>query len=243
MTLEEIGRSRRGIPIYMVTISSAGQPLVETGGVMIVARQHGNEPAGTRAMLRLINAYASDVDGTFNDLIGSPTIRIVPIANPDGANAFVRYTSNGRDMNRDWTRCSLPETRAIMHTVNQHKPEVLLDLHELTPGDHDNTYVLGIPSRCSSGLISYLKDTINILGVSASCRTHEHYHTSCLLHRRFASLYGRPALLVESKYRGDPAAHLQDRSDFHLLVVLATIEYINSRMIQPSGKEESQVNP
>lgn len=229
MKVGEIGRSQRGVPILMVTITDAARS-PGFGGLMIIARQHGNEPAGTRAALELIRLFAVD-DKNMSTTLGSLTIRIVPIANPDGMDLFQRRTANGRDMNRDWSTRQLPETKAITQAIEIARPQILMDLHELTPGDGNRPFVLGIPGSKSSHLLSAVKANFIENGLPVSTRASERYSTTGLLHRHFVSKYEGVGFLVESKYTGDPAENLKARSEYHLHAVTAVMKQISQNQV------------
>lgn len=222
MKVGEIGLSQRRVPILMVTITGIQKATPGTGGLMVIARQHGNEPAGTRAALELIRSFAIE-DEPMAAILGDLTLRIVPVANPDGMDLFQRRTANGRDMNRDWNVKHLPETRAVDQAIRIAQPQVLMDLHELTPGDRDRAFVLGIPGSKSAHLLSAVKTGFMEHGLSVSTRTTEHYSTTGLLHRHFVSRYGGTAFLVESKYTGDPVENLKARSEYHLSAVMGVL--------------------
>ena len=114
-----IGRSQRGRPIPLLVFargaSAAGDARGATGAreqrptVLIVAQQHGNEPAGSEAALVIAGRLAN---GDLRPLLDRINVLIVPHANPDGAEAFVRDTASHVDMNRDHLLLRTPEARA-----------------------------------------------------------------------------------------------------------------------------------
>jgi hypothetical protein len=238
--LTEIGCSQLGTGISMVTIGAWENPDTATGGVMVVARQHGDEPAGTRAALEMIRRFAFDDGEKMSALLGGKMVRIIPVANPDGMDSFERQTANGRDMNRDWAALALPETRAVAKAIRQFKPDVLVDLHELTPQDKDSSHVVCIPPAKVSKLVHALRSAFERQGSMVSTRTRERYRATQLLHRHFASIYGRPALLVESRYTGDPACNLKGRSDYHQTAITAVLESISEPSERPAASVSGQ---
>lgn len=68
------------------------------------------------------------------DLLKRVNVLILPRANPDGAQHFVRATANGLDVNRDHLLLQTPESRAIAQTPLKYSPQIVLDLHEFTVG-------------------------------------------------------------------------------------------------------------
>jgi murein tripeptide amidase MpaA len=64
---------------------------------LILGQQHGNEPAGGEAALALTEQLPKHE----LDLLAQVNVLVMPRANPDGAQNFVRATANGLDVNRD----------------------------------------------------------------------------------------------------------------------------------------------
>jgi hypothetical protein len=128
--IEEIGKSVVNKTLYLVRIQSARQrENVKNLNFMVIARQHGNEPAGTNAVLSLISDLANDK----RQLPDRLTLLLVPMVNPDGANRDTRNNANDQNLNRDWNAQSQPETKAVYGVFNSYQPEIFLDLHEFTP--------------------------------------------------------------------------------------------------------------
>lgn len=126
-----IGKTQQGRDIPLVVLSSLRGFQSDRPTVMIVGQQHGNEPAGGEAAL----ALAQQLIGPESTLLESVNVLILPRANPDGAQNFVRATANGLDVNRDHLLLQTPEGRAVAATALRYKPQVVLDLHEFTAGD------------------------------------------------------------------------------------------------------------
>ena len=133
--LRVIGRSGQGRPIPLLVFAIAGDTTgeaMQAAGrptVLIVAQQHGNEPAGSEASLVIARRLAS---GDLRPLLARINVLIVPHANPDGAEAFVRDTASKIDMNRDHLLLRTPEARAIARIAREYRPDVVVDAHEFT---------------------------------------------------------------------------------------------------------------
>jgi hypothetical protein len=97
--------------------------------VLIVAQQHGNEPAGSEAALVIATRLAG---GDLAPLLDRINVLIVPRANPDGAEAFLRDTGVRIDMNRDHLLLRTGEARAIALVAREYQPDVVIDAHEFT---------------------------------------------------------------------------------------------------------------
>ncbi|HSI57153.1 MAG TPA: M14 family metallocarboxypeptidase [Ideonella sp.] len=126
--VEEAGRSQRGLVLPLVILSASGQPDPALPSVLILGQQHGNEPSGGEAALVL----AQQLAGPRAALLDKVNVLIVPRANPDGGDRFVRTTASGIDVNRDHLLLQTPEGRALAALTLKYKPQVVLDLHEFT---------------------------------------------------------------------------------------------------------------
>lgn len=130
-----IGLSQLGVPLEALLLTRASSPdapaIIATGRptVLVVAQQHGNEPAGSEAALVVARELAQ---GLLEPLLDKINVLIVPRANPDGAAAQQRATANGIDMNRDHLLLNSPEARALAQLVRDYQPTVVLDAHEYT---------------------------------------------------------------------------------------------------------------
>lgn len=131
VAVERVGTSQQGRAMLLVTLAAAGGPSAARPSVLILAQQHGNEPAGGEAALALIDRLAGDEPG----LLERVNVYVMPRANPDAAERFGRATASGTDVNRDHLLLQTPEARAIAAVSRRVRPDVVLDLHEFTAGD------------------------------------------------------------------------------------------------------------
>jgi Zinc carboxypeptidase len=128
--LETIGRSQKDLPIPMIVLAQNGMVDAARPVLLILAQQHGNEPASGEAALAIAHTLAH----TRSELLKTASVLIIPRANPDGAEKFARATVNGIDVNRDHLLLRTPEAQAIARITAQYRPQVVLDLHEFTVG-------------------------------------------------------------------------------------------------------------
>ena len=99
--------------------------------VWMIGQQHGNEPAGSEAMLALAKALA---DGELTPVLDALSVVIIPRANPDGAAAGTRDNAGGFDLNRDHGLLTQPEVQMIRGLFRQLPPALVADAHEFTVG-------------------------------------------------------------------------------------------------------------
>jgi hypothetical protein len=128
--MEIIGQSQKKLPIPMIVLAHNGAVDHARPVVLILAQQHGNEPASGEAAL----AIAHTVANARSDLLKGTTVLIIPRTNPDGAEKFARATANGIDVNRDHLLLRTPEAQAIARVTAKYRPQIVLDLHEFTVG-------------------------------------------------------------------------------------------------------------
>lgn len=100
----------------------AGRPTV-----LLVGQQHGDEPAGSEALLVVAQELAQ---GQLEPLLDRINVVVFPRANPDGAEAHRRTTASGVDANRDHLLLRTPEAQAQAQLVREFAPMVVVDAHE-----------------------------------------------------------------------------------------------------------------
>jgi hypothetical protein len=131
---------------------------------------HGNETSGSDAALGLIYHLLASTDPEINNLLENMIIIVDPIMNPDGRARFVKSLEQYRgtapnyddqslihtgdwpygrtnhyyfDLNRDWLYLTQPETQGRVALINEWKPQILVDAHEMGAQD---TFMTG-PAR------------------------------------------------------------------------------------------------
>lgn len=132
-----IGKSQRGIPLEALVLTRSPETdaaSLQASGrptVLLVGQQHGDEPAGSEALLVIARELAQ---GLLMPLLERINVVIVPRANPDGSAAGVRAAAGGLDMNRDHLLLNTPEAQALAALVRDYRPVVVVDAHEYTVG-------------------------------------------------------------------------------------------------------------
>ena len=131
----QLGASQRGEPLWGLLLTRAEGTEVaqlEANGrstVVLIGQQHGDEPAGSEALLVIARELAQ---GLLEPLLDRINVVVIPRANPDGAASGGRATANGVDMNRDHLLLNTPEAQALARVVRNYRPILVLDAHEFT---------------------------------------------------------------------------------------------------------------
>jgi hypothetical protein len=122
--LEEIGRSVEGRAIYHLAFGHG--PFT----VLLWSQMHGDEPSATSALFDLFDYVRGHrADPAVARMLGSLTVHVVPMLNPDGAERFQRRNAQGIDMNRDALLLQAPEGRALKALRDRLRADVGFNLH------------------------------------------------------------------------------------------------------------------
>ena len=122
----EAGRSQRGTPLVALRFSRGSAPRPT---VALIGGQHGDEPAGSEALLVVARQLAGHELGAVLDQVD---VLLLPRANPDGAEVMSRVSAGGIDINRDHLLLRTPEAQAVNVLLRRQRPVVVADLHEHT---------------------------------------------------------------------------------------------------------------
>ena len=131
---------------------------------------HGNETSGADAALGVIYHLIASKDNDILELLDDMVIIVDPVMNPDGRARFAKNLEQYRgtapnyddqslihtgdwpygrtnhyyyDLNRDWVYLTQPETQGRVELINEWKPQILVDAHEMGAQD---TFMTG-PAR------------------------------------------------------------------------------------------------
>jgi len=96
--------------------------------ILMWSQMHGNESTTTKALFDLLNFLNSNETEALR-ILENCTIKIVPILNPDGAEAYTRINANKIDLNRDAQDLSQPESVILREIYSSFKPHYCYNLH------------------------------------------------------------------------------------------------------------------
>ena len=135
--LLSVGNSQAGVPLEALHFSRGPVALAGSGAtaraprptVLLVGQQHGDEPAGSEALLVIAQELAG---GKRAAGLNRSDVVMLPRANPDGAAVARRITASGIDANRDHLLLRTPEAQAQAQLVREFNPVVVVDSHEFS---------------------------------------------------------------------------------------------------------------
>ena len=236
LTLGSIGRSVRGRTLWLITLHDKSVDIAHTRRVFYICRQHGHEPAGTEAALQFISDLVSADPGTpLADDLNRVTVYIVPMANPDGAEAFLRHNAHDVDLNRDWLARREPETRALYRAIEAMHPDIVADQHELYPTDSrgDLTEAAAPGSGADAKVVSVcesLQDRVRLALGEAGHVVTSHWvddHRPARLAHRFWSVRAHiPAILFESARHEGSGRSVAERAALHRQFMGVVLGYL-----------------
>ena len=235
MQVRTIGRSVKGKDISLVTVSDPTVPPETTKKLFIICRQHGNEPASTEAMLSMLENLVLDNDKNAGEILSKVSFYIVPMMNPDGADLYQRRNANGADLNRDWLNLWQPETLCVRKAIDSISPDVIIDEHELSPGNNRSDFLetAGPESGASPEVAAESEKMLNL--VIGMLRTHdmtvrsyqiEDQHPARLAHRYFPIHGNTNTLLLESRQAGARQYQLKYRTNLHIIGTMTIAKYL-----------------
>ncbi|MGO8672116.1 MAG: M14 family zinc carboxypeptidase [Capsulimonadaceae bacterium] len=228
LTLTSIGNSVEGRPIWMVRLHDGAVPGGSGSkpgtGVLYLCRQHGHEPASTEAALAFIGDLAHAGPGSDLDTcLRRVTVYVVPMANPDGAERYLRHNAHDVDLNRDWLARTQPETRALWRVIEEIHPDLMTDQHELYPNDYrpDFTETAGPKSEVAPSVAAACESVQEAVHLTLEAEGYPNHSFAIddhdaprLAHRYACEVAGIPAILFETN-RSDPSRTVAMRALAH----------------------------
>ena len=122
--IDEMGRSVQKRPVYLFKIGTGKRK------VLIWSQMHGNESTTTKAVFDMLNAFKLGETEAIQEIVENCSLYIIPVLNPDGAEAYTRVNANSIDLNRDLQDLSQPESQILMDLFNTIRPDFCLNLHD-----------------------------------------------------------------------------------------------------------------
>lgn len=254
VTCRSLGTTSTGRTVAMATVHDPDYDPADLRRLLIIARQHGNEPAGTEAALALLRHLAASEGRAERALLRHEALLMIPMANPDGACRSARRNAAGVDLNRDWQALSQPETRAIEAAFESWRPDAVIDLHELPAASGKPSYqenFVETIGRCEA-LPALLGERCGRTGAMLSVWMKRYgFPLNCyydtpgddtrLCHRHFGLVHQVPSYLFESKTgRG---RSLAARARYHILGMLVVANQVAYHHDDPLGAVQVAAAP
>ena len=198
--LRVIGQSSSGASMVAMEITPPGKSPWNLKRLVVICRQHGNEPEATGSGARFIYHWLNPRTARERGLAANTALLIVPIANPDGAARYQRRTARGVDMNRDWGRNQSVEVATLTRWIRGWKPQLVIDNHQWLPSDHmppPMAEASGGPRARSAARTMSARSAQR--GFALSARSRVGLDTLC--HRFWGQRYGTPAVLLETRHQ------------------------------------------
>ena len=231
MTLTSLGHSVRGRNLWMVTLSAGGPKRL-----FYLCRQHGHEPASTEgALMFMTELVEAGEDTPEANSLKLATVYVVPMANPDGSESFLRHNAHNSDLNRDWIKRSQPETRALYAEISRLHPDFLTDQHELYPDDTrpDFTEVVAEGSGAPPAVIAACEDAQTVAGgalaaegIPVVSHTITDTHPARLVHRFNSLVLGIPTMLFETNRLTGTGRTVAKRAAVHEAFMKTMLRYL-----------------
>lgn len=122
LKIEVVGVSVLNKPIHTIQIGTGEKR------ILMWSQMHGNESTTTKAIFDLVNTLIPN-NHLVNHILEACTICIIPILNPDGAEAYTRFNANEVDLNRDAQDLTQPESLVLKDVFDKFKPHYCYNLH------------------------------------------------------------------------------------------------------------------
>lgn len=180
LKLVTLGKSPEGRDLWMIVASRehafTPQALKATGKPTLLAQAgiHAGEIDGKDAGLMLLRDIA--VLKTKAKLLDGANLLFVPIYNVDGHEHFSprrrinqrgpeqsgwRTTARNLNLNRDYAKLDAPESRAMVHALDEWEPALYLDLHVTDGADYQYDVTFGHDDGgFSPAITAWLKDAL-----------------------------------------------------------------------------------
>jgi hypothetical protein len=256
----------RGRSVHLVHATRGGTPAFR---VLLYAQQHGDEVSGKDALLYLLRDVARDPSLLPEDV----DLWVLPMVNPDGAEAGTRRNADGADINRDHMVLEQPETRALHRVVRRVRPHLAVDCHEFTRDSEERRKrgVLAWPDITMDGVANPLFDPAVVAAarrwvdesaapLAAAGHTFLRYtvgglppddeqrHSAPDLDSGMTAVgaYGGLSFIIEAAVRRaapDPAADLASRVDAYLVLFWRFLRDEGRRAVDRAAVEAARSRP
>lgn len=227
-----IGYSVLKKPIFLLTLGNGSLK------VFAWSQMHGNEGTTTKATLDLILWLMRESKDT-KAILAEITLYIIPILNPDGAEAYTRFNANEVDLNRDAVHLTQPESKILRAVFEQIDPDFCFNLHDqrtifsvgntpcpatvsfLAPAE-DSERTLTSTRKKAIQIIDKMIATLQLYIPGQVGRFDDSFNINCV-GDMFTSL-GKPTILFEAGHYQDDYEREETRKYIFLALISALQE-------------------
>jgi protein MpaA len=117
-----VGKGTYSLPRYVFWGKKQGMERIRLG---LFAAIHGDEPAGARALVRLLEHLDKNPE-----LAAGYQLFVYPVCNPTGYEDGTRHSRRGKDLNREfWQGSDETEVYLLEHELREHAFHGVISLH------------------------------------------------------------------------------------------------------------------
>lgn len=121
--------------------------------ILMWSQMHGNESTTTKGLADFMN-FLNGNSKEAVEILTAYSFLIIPVLNPDGAEAYTRVNANEVDLNRDFQNLTQPESQLLMHTFEDFNPDYCFNLH-------DQRTIFGVANTGKPATVSFLAPSFN----------------------------------------------------------------------------------
>ncbi len=125
MTVERVGESVGGNPLWLANVTDAHISDDDKQIALFVGCEHGNEHSGGTALLHFLRWLLTPEAAK---LRGAQRVLLMPVVNPDGYQTYHQLNMNGVNLYADYSLTgppSQPESRAVWEVMERYALEVV----------------------------------------------------------------------------------------------------------------------
>tara|TARA_B100000768_G_scaffold182063_1_gene209162 strand:- start:30387 stop:31553 length:1167 start_codon:yes stop_codon:yes gene_type:complete len=231
-----LGTSEGGMSIHGLQIGTGSKR------ILIWSQMHGNESTTTKALFDLFNYFElSDSKA----LLEACTLFIIPILNPDGADAYTRLNKNQVDLNRDAKVLTQSESQILRSVYKEFKPDFCFNMHGqrtiFSAGNTSNSAVLSFLSPSENderSLTTTRQKSMEVIQVMNSAlqqylpnqigRYDDGYNDNCV--GDYFQTQGTPTVLFEAGHFPKDYNREETRK-FMALALMSALDYVANNSV------------
>ena len=231
-----LGTSEGGMSIHGLQIGTGSKR------ILIWSQMHGNESTTTKALFDLFNYFElSDSKA----LLEACTLFIIPILNPDGADAYTRLNKNQVDLNRDAKALTQSESQILRSVYKEFMPDFCFNMHGqrtiFSAGNTSNSAVLSFLSPSENderSLTTTRQKSMEVIQVMNSAlqqylpnqigRYDDGYNDNCV--GDYFQTQGTPTVLFEAGHFPKDYNREETRK-FMALALMSALDYVANNSV------------